>query len=173
MASHPIAVAKSLTPPILTTTTNDPLHQPYNTRHLHFSYRRPKFTTSASLIKPDGGRLVNLVVSNEQQPSRVTKLLDEAVALVQIKLSNIDLEWVHVLSQGWASPLTGFMNESQFLQTLHFNSLRVSDGSVVNMSVPIVLAIDDVVKDLIVESGYNRVALLHPISRNPIAILNK
>ncbi|CAA2988004.1 ATP sulfurylase 1, chloroplastic-like, partial [Olea europaea subsp. europaea] len=81
---------------------------------------------SASLIEPDGGRL--------------------ATGLPQIRLSKIDLQWVHVLSEGWASPLKGFMRESEFLQTLHFNSLRLNDGSVVNMSFAIVLAIDDAQK---------------------------
>ncbi|KAJ0879523.1 putative sulfate adenylyltransferase [Helianthus annuus] len=75
------------------------------------------------------------------------------MGLAQIKLSRIDLEWVHVLSEGWASPITGFMRESEFLQTLHFNSLRLGDGSVVNMSLPIVLDIDDAQKERIFDSG--------------------
>ncbi|KAG9132730.1 hypothetical protein Leryth_014010 [Lithospermum erythrorhizon] len=45
------------------------------------------------------------------------------------------------------------MRESEFLQTLHFNSLRLNDGDVVNMSVPIVLAIDDEQKERIGQSG--------------------
>lgn len=73
--------------------------------------------------------------------------LNQALTLPKIRLSHIDLQWVHVLSEGWASPLKGFMRESEFLQTLHFNSLSLEDGSRVNMSVPIVLAIDDTEKD--------------------------
>lgn len=95
----------------------------------------------------------------------------EAMSIPKIKLSKIDLQWVHVLSEGWASPLTGFMRESEFLQTLHFNSLRLANGSVVNMSVPIVLAIDDLQKNRIGESI--KVALIDPSSDNPVAILNK
>uniref|UniRef100_A0A6N2KK00 Sulphate adenylyltransferase catalytic domain-containing protein n=1 Tax=Salix viminalis TaxID=40686 RepID=A0A6N2KK00_SALVM len=34
-------------------------------------------------------------------------------------------------SEGWAGPLRGFMRESEFLQTLHCNSLRLENGSVV------------------------------------------
>lgn len=94
----------------------------------------------------------------------------EAMSIPKIKLSKIDLQWVHVLSEGWASPLTGFMRESEFLQTLHFNSLRLANGSVVNMSVPIVLAIDDLQKNRIGESI--KVALIDPSSDNPVAILN-
>lgn len=94
----------------------------------------------------------------------------EALGLPSIKLSRIDLEWVQVLSEGWASPLRGFMRESEFLQTLHFNSLRLDDGSFVNMSVPIVLAIDDAAKHQIGES--TKVALVDS-KGNTIAILSR
>ena len=39
---------------------------------------------------------------------------------LQLKL---DLQWVQVLSEGWASPLKGFMNEKEYLQALHFGIL--------------------------------------------------
>ena len=67
----------------------------------------------------------------------------EALSLPRIKLSSIDLQWIHVLNEGWASPLCGFMRESEFLQTLHFNTPQLENGSAVNMSMPIVLAIDN------------------------------
>ncbi|KAL3359607.1 hypothetical protein AABB24_016244, partial [Solanum stoloniferum] len=73
------------------------------------------------LIDPDGGKLVELIV---EEPQRDLKRR-QALSLPQIKLSKIDIQWVHVLSEGWASPLKGFMRESEFLQTLHFNSLRL------------------------------------------------
>ena len=94
----------------------------------------------------------------------------EALRMPRIKLSRIDLEWVHVLSEGWASPLRGFMRESEFLQTLHFNSLRLDDGSFVNMSVPIVLAIGDAEKHQIGDS--TKVALVDS-KDNIIAILSR
>ncbi|KAL0348909.1 UNVERIFIED_CONTAM: ATP sulfurylase 1, chloroplastic [Sesamum angustifolium] len=103
----------------------------------------PATRISASLIDPDGGKLVELFVKESEKQSK----LQQALNLPKIRLSKIDLQWVHVLSEGWASPLKGFMRESEFLQTLHFNSLRLEDGSVVNMSVPIVLAIDDAQKN--------------------------
>lgn len=120
----------------------------------------------AGLIEPDGGKLVELVVP---EPRRREKK-HEAADLPRVKLTSIDLQWMHVLSEGWASPLRGFMRESEFLQTLHFNLLRLDDGSVVNMSVPIVLAIDDEQKALIGES--KRVALVDS-DDNPIAILSE
>ena len=44
---------------------------------------------------------------------------------------------VQVLSEGWATPLTGFMKEREFLQCQHFGSLL--DDGVSNQSIPIVL----------------------------------
>ncbi|OIS98695.1 PREDICTED: ATP sulfurylase 1, chloroplastic-like [Nicotiana attenuata] len=118
------------------------------------------------LIEPDGGKLVDLVV---EEPQRDLKRR-QALSLPRIKLSKIDIQWVHVLSEGWASPLKGFMRESEFLQTLHFNSLRLGDGgSLVNMSVPIVLAIDDSHKNRI--GGSTSVALVDDKDKL-IAILN-
>ncbi|KAF5736793.1 hypothetical protein HS088_TW14G00947 [Tripterygium wilfordii] len=120
---------------------------------------------SDGLIEPDGGKLVELFVEESRRDVKKR----EAGLLPKIGLSSIDIQWVHVLSEGWASPLRGFMRESEFLQTLHFNSLRLEDGSVVNMSVPIVLAIDDAQKSRIGES--TRVALVDA-EENTIAILN-
>ncbi|KAK7343627.1 hypothetical protein VNO77_12525 [Canavalia gladiata] len=125
----------------------------------------PRLRVSNGLIEPDGGKLVELVVEESQRDLKK----GEAFSLPRIKLSRIDMEWVHVLSEGWATPLRGFMKEAEFLQTLHFNSLRLHDGSVVNMSVPIVLAIDDAHKHRIGDS--KRVALFDS-KGNPVAILN-
>ncbi|CAN6874686.1 unnamed protein product [Brassica oleracea var. botrytis] len=129
-----------------------------------FSHRG--LAVKAALIEPDGGKLMDLVV--EESKRRVMKREAETVP-VRITLNRVDLEWVHVLSEGWASPLRGFMRQSEFLQTLHFNSIRLEDGSVVNMSVPIVLAIDDEQKSRIGDS--DRVTLVDS-SGNPIAILS-
>ncbi|GFP86051.1 ATP sulfurylase 1 chloroplastic [Phtheirospermum japonicum] len=118
------------------------------------SKARPAARISASLIEPDGGKLVELFVNESEKVSK----LKQALNLPKIRLSKIDLQWVHVLSEGWASPLKGFMRESEFLQTLHFNSLRLEDGSVANMSVPIVLAIDDAQKNRV--GSFTSVALV-------------
>lgn len=93
----------------------------------------------SSLIDPDGGALVDLVVPESERALKRA----EAESMPKVKLTKIDLEWVHVISEGWANPLRGFMREDEYLQSLHFNSLRLKDGSIVNMSLPIVLAIDD------------------------------
>ncbi|XP_065863215.1 ATP sulfurylase 1, chloroplastic-like [Euphorbia lathyris] len=119
----------------------------------------------AALIEPDGGKLVQLFVEKSQKDVKQK----EAISLPKITLTKIDIQWVHVLSEGWASPLRGFMRESQFLQTLHFNAIRLDDGSVVNMSVPIVLALDDLQKQRIGDS--KKVALVDS-QDNTIAILS-
>lgn len=75
--------------------------------------RKPvQASVSASLITPDGGKLVDLIVSKDELPAK----LAEAETLPKVTISQIDLEWVHILSEGWASPLTGFMREAEYLQ---------------------------------------------------------
>nr|GMD93791.1 ATP sulfurylase 2 [Ipomoea batatas] len=118
----------------------------------------------SSLIEPDGGSLVDLVVPETQRVSRISA----AESLPKVRLTKIDVEWVHVISEGWASPLRGFMREDEYLQSLHFNSLRLKNGSIANMSLPIVLAIDDEAKERI--GGSSDVALVGP-GEDLIAIL--
>ncbi|PKA58298.1 ATP-sulfurylase 3, chloroplastic [Apostasia shenzhenica] len=120
------------------------------------------------LIDPDGGKLVELVAPAGPERETRRRAASPAGGLPRIKLSRIDLEWVHVLSEGWASPLRGFMTQEEFLQTLHFNCLRMPDGSVVNMSVPIVLAIDDAQRRAI--EGRGKVALVDA-NNKPVALL--
>ncbi|KAL9358107.1 hypothetical protein Peur_051360 [Populus x canadensis] len=97
----------------------------------------------SSLIEPDGGVVVDVIVPECERGSKTL----EAESLPKVRLARIDVEWVHVISEGWASPLKGFMRENEYLQSLHFNSLRMENGTVVNMSLPIVLAIDDETKE--------------------------
>ena len=49
------------------------------------------------------------------------------------------IDFSQVLGEGWATPLTGFMREREYLQCQHFNCLL--DDGVTNQSVPIVLPI--------------------------------
>ncbi|KAL6295594.1 hypothetical protein ACE6H2_003736 [Prunus campanulata] len=127
-----------------------------NNSAMHASAQPGQPAIRSSLIDPDGGALVDLVVPEGKKASKAL----EAESLPKVNLTKVDLEWVHVISEGWASPLRGFMREDQYLQSLHFNSLRTQDGSVVNMSLPIVLAIDDETKERIGSSP--NVGLLGP-----------
>lgn len=38
-------------------------------------------------------------------------------------ISQVDMQWVQVLAEGWATPLNGFMREREYLQCLHFDCL--------------------------------------------------
>ena len=40
----------------------------------------------------------------------------EAEGLEAVEIGKVDMQWLQVLSEGWASPLTGFMREREFLQ---------------------------------------------------------
>uniref|UniRef100_A0A7S0FYS6 sulfate adenylyltransferase n=1 Tax=Rhodosorus marinus TaxID=101924 RepID=A0A7S0FYS6_9RHOD len=98
----------------------------------------------------------DLFIPEDQVASR----REEASSLYKIHISEVDYQWVHVLSEGWASPVKGFMREDEYVQVLHFNSIRQADGTVANMSVPIVLAINDDDKAEIEKTG--KVALRSP-----------
>ncbi|XP_054157869.1 bifunctional 3'-phosphoadenosine 5'-phosphosulfate synthase 2-like [Oppia nitens] len=75
--------------------------------------------------------------------------------LPQIQITELDLQWIQVLSEGWAPPLKGFMRETEYLQCLHFG-LLVNKG-IKNQSIPIVLAIGDEDKENL--TGQTKVAL--------------
>lgn len=46
------------------------------------------------------------------------KIHHEAHNLPRIELTVVDLQWLQVLSEGWATPLTGFMKEDEYLQVM-------------------------------------------------------
>uniref|UniRef100_A0A803V389 3'-phosphoadenosine 5'-phosphosulfate synthase 2 n=1 Tax=Ficedula albicollis TaxID=59894 RepID=A0A803V389_FICAL len=70
---------------------------------------------------------------------KLSSVRAEAEKLPAVEITKLDLQWVQVLSEGWATPLTGFMREAEYLQVLHFGTLH-NDG-VVNLSIPIVLPV--------------------------------
>jgi 3'-phosphoadenosine 5'-phosphosulfate synthase len=68
----------------------------------------------------------------------------EAKALPKLNINKVELEWLQILAEGWATPLKGFMRENEYLQTLHFNCVLTDDGSTrINQSVPIVLSLTE------------------------------
>lgn len=92
----------------------------------------------------------------------------DAETLPAVEITKVDMQWVQVLAEGWATPLNGFMREREFLQCLHFNCLL--DGGVINLSVPVVLPVSSSDKERLDGStafalayGGRRVAIL----RNP------
>lgn len=93
----------------------------------------------------------------------------ESNTLPTLEINTVELQWLQVLAEGWASPLTGFMREKEYLQTLHFNSFVGDDGTVKNHSIPIVLSLTEKDKERLADVS----ALTLTYDKNPIAILRK
>ncbi|OUC48578.1 sulfate adenylyltransferase [Trichinella nativa] len=60
-----------------------------------------------------GGKVRELFV-DESERLRLEASLSQ---MPKLSLEKIDLQWLQVLSEGWATPLSGFMTETQYLQT--------------------------------------------------------
>ena len=86
-------------------------------------------------------RVSELIVA----PAKKEQFIKEATELPSVEITKLDLQWIQVLGEGWASPLKGFMREREFLQCQHFNCLL--DDGVTNQSVPIVLPISSEDRD--------------------------
>lgn len=84
------------------------------------------------------GSVVDCVKELFVCPEHLPLVLEEAAGLPALDITDLDLQWVQVLSEGWATPLTGFMRESEYLQSQHFGCHL--EGGVTNQSIPIVLA---------------------------------
>ncbi|KRX61829.1 Bifunctional 3'-phosphoadenosine 5'-phosphosulfate synthase 2 [Trichinella sp. T9] len=82
-----------------------------------------------------GGKVRELFV-DESERLRLEASLSQ---MPKLSLEKIDLQWLQVLSEGWATPLSGFMTETQYLQTLHFNQLI--EENTISQSIPIVLPV--------------------------------
>jgi len=78
-------------------------------------------------------KVMNLTVPEEN----LAEAMLEAETLPSVEITKLDLQWLQVLGEGWATPLTGFMREREFLQCQHFNCLL--DDGVTNQSVPVVM----------------------------------
>ena len=140
------------------------------------------------LAAPDGGELVNQIVLADQLAAKTA----EAATLPQVPLTDIDVNWLQVIGEGWAAPLKGFMREGTLVQCLHFNSMLVDqnnftglggyattptnwmqeqfppDTTRASMPVPIVLPITDFTRRQVGEA--NAVALTNSAGV-PLAIL--
>lgn len=155
-------------------------------------------TLPNGLPYPDGDELVDLQVPAHQVQSKFT----EALTLPKALLTDIDINWLQTIAEGWAAPLKGFMREGTLLQTIHFNSILVDPFNItgskgfnemqtnfldfktvppkrVSMSVPIVLPITAYTKAMIESSGKKAVALVTKhgkilaILRNPEIYVNR
>lgn len=140
------------------------------------------------LPNPDGDLLVDLHVPLELKAARKA----EAETLPKVLITDIELNWLQTIGEGWASPLKGFMREGTLLETLHFNSIltdpfnltgnalrleRKTDfdhfpehppANRVSMSVPITLSCTSYTRDAI--EGARSVALVTQMGQT-VAIL--
>ncbi|XP_066456865.1 bifunctional 3'-phosphoadenosine 5'-phosphosulfate synthase 2 isoform X1 [Eleutherodactylus coqui] len=114
--------------------------------------------------------------------NKLNQALEEAKNLPAVEITKLDLQWVQVLSEGWATPLKGFMREREYLQVLHFDlllddkkhnsdlTISKSIGGIINLSIPIVLPVSSEDKQRL--SGTKAFALSYEgkrvaILRNP------
>jgi len=149
----------------------------------------PKLTPPG-IPNPDGDIIVDLHVPEHLRDEK-TK---EAESLPKVRITDMELNWLQVIGEGWASPLRGFMREGTLLQTLHFNSILVDPFNLTNnalmletptdfvnfperqppvrvsMSVPITLSCTQFTKKSIEASGKNAVALVTQMGQT-VAIL--
>lgn len=133
-------------------------------RVIHFLYSKGIIPEKA-MQQLFGQSVQQLFVAEEAK----AKLALRAQSFPKIELTRIDLEWLQVLAEGWATPLSGFMRERQYLQCLHHGQLfdlqrncTVPGSSKdedrnnsrlltepINQSIPIVLPISDEHKSMI------------------------
>ena len=88
-----------------------------------------------SSIKPHGGVLVNRIASGTEREA----LLTEAASLKSIVVSNWTISDLDLIAVGAFSPLTGFMNETDYRSVV--DNMRLANGLV--WSIPITLAVDE------------------------------
>lgn len=135
-------------------------------------------TLPKGLPMPDGDEIIDLIVPSNQKKKKVL----EAEKLPKVLLTDIDVNWLQVIGEGWAAPLKGFMREGTLLQTIHFNSILVDPFNLtgtkglhehqtnwmdfenippkrVSMSVPITLPCTDYTKEMIESSGKKSITL--------------
>jgi 3'-phosphoadenosine 5'-phosphosulfate synthase len=150
----------------------------------------PPKVAPPGLPNPDGDVLIDLHVPDNLKDSRRR----EAETLPKVLITDIDLNWLQTIGEGWAAPLTGFMREGVLLETLHFNSLLVDPFNLtsnvnritsatnfdtfpdhqpptrVSMSIPITLSCTSFTKTNIELSGKDAVAIVTQMGQT-VAIL--
>jgi len=90
-------------------------------------------------IKPHGGKLINQFIT-ENEKEEWKKI---ATHLPSILLSDWSLSDLELIANGAFSPLTGFMNEEDYLSVLE--NMRLSNGLV--WSIPVTLPVDKITSE--------------------------
>merc|ERR1719239_2022669 len=69
----------------------------------------------------------------------------DAATLPAVDINKLDMQWTQVLAEGWATPMSGFMREKEYLQSQHFGCLL--DAESYNQSIPLALPINKADKE--------------------------
>ena len=72
--------------------------------------------TPPGLPNPDGDLPVDCQVPAHLKQERV----EEAATLPKVLISDIDLNWLQTVGEGWAAPLRGFMREGTLVGNASF-----------------------------------------------------
>ncbi|MFB6204006.1 MAG: sulfate adenylyltransferase [Candidatus Nanohaloarchaea archaeon] len=103
------------------------------------------------MIPPHGGKLVDRKVDGEQKE----RLMEEAEDMESIEIGKDTVKDLQNIADGRYSPLTGFMDQNNFLKVVE--DMTLEDGAV--WTVPVVLDIDESQKDRI--ESEDRIVLEH------------
>jgi len=114
----------------------------------------------SELIAPHGGTLVQRVLEGEKREI----WLERSKTFPKIAISNVTLCDIICLATGVFSPLTGFMNESDYIRVR--DEMRLTDGTV--WSIPIVLPVPEELEEAVKRAVY---ATLTDQQGLPIAIV--
>lgn len=157
-------------------------------RVLQYLYQR-KILPEKAMQQLCGPPVRELFISADERAEKTQSTVD----MPRVDITEVDLQWLQVLAEGWATPLYGFMRERQYLQCMKHGLLldlkpKCTEPGVpadddlpehsipepINQSIPIVLPIDDAVRSgLIDEKGapkVKNVALWY--NNKPVAILS-
>lgn len=101
-------------------------------------------------ILPHGGTLINRIVTGEERE----RLLKEAQEMKSIRINSWTISDLDLIAVGAFSPLTGFLNEEDYLSVV--KHMRLADGTV--WSIPITLSVSE--EEAAGFSLYGQVALI-------------
>ena len=85
------------------------------------------------------------VLKSNSEPIVFESLIKEADAAEAVEAETLDfidldlhqVQYLQTISEGWAYPLTGFMNELQLVESLHMKTVTDATGKRHLLSVPI------------------------------------
>lgn len=105
-------------------------------------------TQHQDAIAPHGGQLINRIATAEKRQ----ELIEKADTLPRVQLDERSLSDLELIAIGGFSPLTGFMEQADYIGVI--NDMRLSDG--LPWSVPITLSVSEEQADALSEGSWVR-----------------